>query len=601
MDASSPRPTRVELRDGQLVLLPGDPGGERPVIEAGPHVILRINGTAVHVPKRIEDGDNVVIEPEVVEPEALVRVHVAPDRMSASVTIERVPGRRYVLEDAPATVRLRVQARLEGDIEPPEAGPEEIRQALERAGVCFGVLDEAVVQAARQPPGVATEVARGVAPVEPVDGRGDLLFQEREEVVVDPGAERVDLFERGAIAWVQPGTELAVLHFPREGRPGTNVLGQTIPVRQPRPIPISAGRGTQLSEDGSRIVATEAGRPARLGSVLSVVPVYEVKGDVDVSVGHVRFPADVHVRGDVLDNLEIRAGGNVRVGGLVSHAQVSAAGHVQVGRTIIGSTVKTGGQAALVQEVHPTVVAVAAGVRELLGALDELRGQASEGARVSGGRLSEPEIVKRLLERRYWDLPRMARRLASVHTKFEELVPGGSALAQRAVELLVGMGPLRPGSTQRLAQLAGDLQQAGASLAELSSKEANVVAYSVQNSRIEATGKVTIKGHGSFNSVISAARGFDARQGVIRGGQLTVLEGDVLAKELGTPTGVPTAVTVVRRGKVVAGLVHPHVTVTIAGQRHVFQDAMRAVRCYVTGDDRLAVEGLKAEGAGASQ
>lgn len=597
-----PVPTLVAVQEGRLVVLPGDPDGPRPVVEPGANVKLFVNGKPVDRPRLVEPGDQLEAQAGEVPPRVTVSVRLADDFMKAYLVVERLPGKRFALADAPPSPRLRVEARFVEEIPAPLPSPEEVRQALEQAQVRFGIKEEVVRRVCVEavPSGTPLLVAEGTPPVPPQDGRAELRFEERQSLAVDPEAERIDLFERGAVTWVEPGTELAVIEAPKDGVPGTDVRGRTIAVPRARPAAVRAGKGCKLSEDGTRIVAVEAGRPHFEGGILQVLPVFEVKGDVDVSTGHVRFSGDVVVRGDVLEGLEVQAGGEVRVGGLVSRAKVRAGGSVMVGRTIIASRVEAGGQASAVQEILPVLAPLCGQLQSLLAVARELK-ERTDGApeRIGGGvvpsRLSDGELVKRLTERKFWDIPRLARQLGKLADRLDALCADGRRLAEKAAQMLVGMGPLRVGRLSEVEDLASRLQQALDSVQALSAREADVMAYSVQNAHIEASGRIVIRGSGAFNSTLLAGRGVEARRGVVRGGLVSVAEGDVMVRELGGPTGVPTTVVVARRGKVVATTVYPHVTLSIAGQKHTFPDGARSLRAYLGADGTLVVEHLKGD------
>lgn len=601
-------PTLLAVREGRLQVIPGDPKGPRPVVEPGPHVKVWVNGALVERARLIEPNDEVVAQPETVEPRLVVNVKLSDDLMKAYLVIERAPGKRFALVDTPPSLKLRVRARLIEEIPAPMPTLQDVQQALEQAQVRFGVKREAIERALEDPPQAPLLVAEGIAPVPPQDGRLEIRFEERQAPAVDLEAERIDLFDRGAVTWVEPGAVLAVIEPPKEGVPGTDVKGRQVPVPRPRPVGVKVGKGCRISDDGTRVIAVEPGRPHLADNTLHVLPVFEVRGDADVGTGHIRFPGDVHIRGDVLEGLEVQAGGEVRIGGLVSHARVSAGGHVIVGRTIIASKVEAGGQAAAVHEVLSVLAPLCGQLQSLVAAARELRDQldqrlaAGESGAGSGAGLHLPdgELVKRLLERKFWDVPRFAQRLGNLADRLDALYPGGRRLAGRAARMLVGMGPLRVGSLSEVAELASELQHALNSVEASSSREADVMAYSVQNARIEASGRIVIRGSGAFNSTLLAGRGLEARRGVVRGGLITVAEGDVIVRELGGPTGVPTTVVVARRGKVVASSVYPHVTVSIGGQKRAFPDGARSLRAYLSADGSLTVEHLKADFGGRS-
>ncbi|HEY8486355.1 MAG TPA: hypothetical protein VIL11_03080, partial [Limnochordales bacterium] len=126
-------------------------------------------------------------------------------------------------------------------------------------------------------------------------------------------------------------------------------------------------------------------------------------------------------------------------------------------------------------------------------------------------------------------------------------------------------------------------------------QDGDVVALSVQNATVEASGRIILYGAGAFNSNLTAGKGVEAPRGVIRGGQVTVSEGDVTVKELGGPSAVHTSVSILRRGRIAAQLVYPNVTIAIGGQKQAFSDGARLLRARLGPDGRLVVEHLKAD------
>ena len=604
----------LAVEGGQLRVLAPPGATDRAVVEPGPNVTVLVNGQPISGPVPVSASDEVAVEPVHQAPVCQVRVKLADDLLKAWAVVERKLGMRFRVQDAPPSRRLVVRAQPLEPIPPPELTEQQVKEAVEAAGVRFGLLDDYVQRVLQARPGEPVLIAQGIAPQKPQDARIEVRFQERVPVRPNPQAQRIDLFERGTITWVQPGEVLAVLHPAIPGQPGTNVLGQPIPVGQPQRVVLRAGKGAALSEDGLEAVATQPGRPVLTGNTVSVVPVYEVPQNADARGGHIRFSGDVHVRGDVLDGVEVVAGGEVRVGGLVSHATIRAGGTVRVGRTIVASKVEAGGGLTTGQEVVPVLAALVTELGQLVEAASQIRTQLegrheaapAGGAQPSaayaaaaaaaepgrGGSAMVGELVKRLIERKFWQIPRYARQLRSC-AKALESVPDALELAEQAARLLVGSGPLRLGSWAELQALYDGLQGVQEQLLAQQRDHADVVAYAVQNSTVEASGRIVLHGSGAFTSVLRAGKGLEAVRGVVRGGEVTVGEGNVTVKELGGPTGVTTTVTLLRRGRVVAQLVYPHVTVSIAGQKHTFGDGARMVRAYVDPQGQLAVEQLK--------
>jgi uncharacterized protein (DUF342 family) len=116
---------------------------------------------------------------------------------------------------------------------------------------------------------------------------------------------------------VNEGDVLARRRPPVPGTPGVDVLGAAIPVTPAvdRLLGPMAGKGTEVK--GDELVAVRAGRPVFSGTKVEVLPVFDVKGDVNYAVGNIRFNGDVTISGDVHPGFTIEAEGSVTIRGIV--------------------------------------------------------------------------------------------------------------------------------------------------------------------------------------------------------------------------------------------------------------------------------------------
>ncbi len=105
----------------------------------------------------------------------------------------------------------------------------------------------------------------------------------------------------------------------------------------------------------------------------------------------------------------------------------------------------------------------------------------------------------------------------------------------------------------------------------------------MQNSKIEASRNVAITGQGCFYSTILAGKEFKIPNGVVRGGEVIVNEGNIIAKEFGGPTGISTTARIVKNGRITANLVHPNVGVAIGEQSYRFSETTSMVKVFLQG------------------
>lgn len=227
-------------------------------------------------------------------------------------------------------------------ISPPWGGESvtfgQIKSAMERKGIVFGVDEEAVWTAVEeQREEFSYLTAKGIAPEHGKDAVLRYFFDTDIKIVpreLENG--RVDYHELNLVMNTRKGMLLAEKIPPTEGTAGKSVFGKEIPAKRGRDIVLPAGKGVERSEDGLRLYAAEDGCPVISGKQLKVLTVYEVKGDVDFSTGNIYFVGDVVVHGTVKSGFKIVASGNVEVEQGVEDACIEAEGKVVVQHGISG-------------------------------------------------------------------------------------------------------------------------------------------------------------------------------------------------------------------------------------------------------------------------
>ncbi len=117
----------------------------------------------------------------------------------------------------------------------------------------------------------------------------------------------IDFRDRGGIPHVEEGTLLAEKINPEYGPPGMDVFGKQILMDRPDDLIFSAGPGSRLAEEDTRIYAATSGQPHldALGNI-SVYPEFQIKGDLGFETGHVHFAGNVIVNGMVKEGFKVK-------------------------------------------------------------------------------------------------------------------------------------------------------------------------------------------------------------------------------------------------------------------------------------------------------
>ena len=228
---------------------------------------------------------------------------------------------------------------------PPVRGGEELTRdelytAMAQEDITFGVESWTVDRLSREDRKYFTLhlVAKGKPAF---DGQNGNIVEHFPRVVermleVDE-YNQVDYTALNLIHNVKEGEEICRLIRATEGEPGRTVLGQEIPAKGGKEVPLPKGRNTEITEDGVSLVATIAGHVEFTGRSFQVKPVLDIAEDVDFSTGDINFLGDVNIKGDVLSGFTVRAMGNVHVDGVLEAGSiVEAGGDLVVVKGILG-------------------------------------------------------------------------------------------------------------------------------------------------------------------------------------------------------------------------------------------------------------------------
>jgi len=222
------------------------------------------------------------------------------------------------------------------DNPPKKIKPKYVLKALKKSGVTFGIQEQEVVgfceQAVQNPPVPNFMLSAGKPPGPGKDGWLELFVKLADDEVQLQEDEhgRIDYRNQYFFSSVEPGDEIGVVHPPSLGTPGVNVLDREVPSTLGDPLLIRVGEGVRFEEEGGRLLAEMQGRVIADGDMVSISEEYLVPGDVDFSVSHIDFNGFVEVRGDVLDEFNVRAGKGIKVHGNVGVCKLESDGNIQI-------------------------------------------------------------------------------------------------------------------------------------------------------------------------------------------------------------------------------------------------------------------------------
>lgn len=214
----------------------------------------------------------------------------------------------------------------------------DLQEALQKAGVCFGIWSDALYQISEYKTlNKWVTVAKGEQPGEGRDGYVLCHFNKdgTKANLKEDLRGRVNIKDMNLIQNVTAGDVLCELIGPETGRSGTTVKGEEILGKIGSPGKLPSGKGIETSPDGNKLVAAIDGMVVWSDSEVNVEPVYMVD-KVDSSTGNIRFNGSVVVNGEVGDGYEVHAQEDVTVAMSVGRVIITAGGNIRIAGGILG-------------------------------------------------------------------------------------------------------------------------------------------------------------------------------------------------------------------------------------------------------------------------
>lgn len=168
-------------------------------------------------------------------------------------------------------------------------------------------------------------VATGTPMVDGIDGYFEYHFNRTfsNKPKVQPDGS-VDYWSINMVEMVEKGQVIATYHPPVSGENGMSVKGKPLIAKRGREQSPLKGKGFTRQEDGVTYISNIDGKIDMADDRITILPVYEVFGNADLSVGNINFVGDVVIHGNVNSGVKIHATGSITIDGLVESADISA-------------------------------------------------------------------------------------------------------------------------------------------------------------------------------------------------------------------------------------------------------------------------------------
>jgi len=244
-------------------------------------------------------------------------LNVSEDEMTATMDFYPPAG------DAPTLDLQEIRDMLAANDISVDVNWAETEAALFRCNTDRQPVTDVVVACGRPP--VNNELARLV--VEPE-------LAEPAPSIVTGENDRIDYRSVSPFQLVKRGQALAKIISAKRGEQGYTVYGKPVACKTIQVTRLALGH--DVAQYGETVHAECDGRLSLENNIISVSPVLEIPHDVDLRTGHISFPGDVIVHGDVKSGFKVQSGGTILCLQTIEAAEVSCEKDLIVKRGVVG-------------------------------------------------------------------------------------------------------------------------------------------------------------------------------------------------------------------------------------------------------------------------
>jgi uncharacterized protein len=233
-------------------------------------------------------------------------------------------------------------------------------EVIRTEGINFGIMESAIESAVTQHSARGILIAQGKAPTVGKDAEISFFFEVGvfRKACIEDDAGKIDFRQVQTVQNVTPGQVIAEKTPATKGEIGFDVRGRELPSIPGKDKALKLGKNVEWIDDGTKIIATSGGEPTMVNGKVTILPIHELKGDVNFDTGNINFSGNLVIKGNVESGFKVEAEGDVTIYGNVDTADVKSGGNLLIQGGISGmdkSEIYCGGDFSAKYIEHVTV------------------------------------------------------------------------------------------------------------------------------------------------------------------------------------------------------------------------------------------------------
>lgn len=517
-----------------------------------------------------------------------LKITTSEDKMEAYISINYIPHHEYKLKDKQEANLLCLEAEIIETVMPQQYTTSDIRSELSLAGITFGIIDKAIQKA------IVSKcsnqiIARGKRCEVGTDDKITINFSQEKSFdnLVKEATGNIDFKSIGSVEAVHAGDVIAYYIKGTHGIDGCDILGNKIKHKDGKIIKLKASSGCTI-KDGSKVVSLIDGKPCVKNSTFYVYKVHEIRDNVDIKSGNIKFIGDIVIYGGVKEGMTVDCGNSLIIYKDIERSEIKAKNNIEIKGNVITSKVIGGGEDAIKQRCITDLENINLIIKNIILAIEEIK-----KFNLLGEGKKDGEIIKVLIENKFKNLTRLCiKTIAFLNMEKEMDVEEALVIALR--DNLIGLGPINIQHYGELDLIINLIDEKLEYLKGLVSLPVEVKFSYCQDSKIESTGNIILNGKGEYVSEIISNDGvyFTNSKSVTRGGIIHA-KNIIKCKNVGSPAGVPTILKVEKDGHIWINIAYQNTKLIIGAQEFIFDVSCKDIHAFIGSDKELKVERLK--------
>lgn len=538
---------KVWVKGGQIFIK--ETSTHYPMITPSNGMSLYKNGELVKKTTVLTEKDQVKIELPNEWKDASWSISLDPMKMVATLKIEPGYRKSYSLVDQEPSSHIHLEIQLEEEIIN-YLQSTHVEQRMKELGIKTGIQRSEIERAMEATEPGEFIIAKGINSQKGEDGWLECIvdtdFEDSKLTLLDNG--HIDYRKLITLQNVEKGQLLGIIHTPKPGRIGLSVTGETIKPETSKEMVIQVGRGIEIVDQGSKIVAVDSGRfyikNKEVNTKVSVIPRLIHSTDVDLSSGNLSYQGDIEVKGNVNEGMLLEAIGDILIHGTIDRSTVSAGNRIIVCQNVFNSHLNAGKSHQLVEEIGILLGRLSVDLKSFALAVDQVY-QSPVFKTSDIAKMGLSSLIRILLEKKFKTLPQQIKELSELISKGNKLQILNSEFEEIRSDLTNGflkMIPTQFKKTEDIVTMVARIDKVHELTIASQEYDATIVIPYALNSEINCSGDISIVGKGCINSNVHSG-GKVQIQGVVRGGVVYAAMG-VDADETGTNGGAVTRICV---------------------------------------------------------